>query len=83
MVYDLKDRSLENLLVFSPEIEDLTFFLSTLSEQREKRQKQPLGTPTDPVYKDRAYRGLFRQNGLQNRGWIHGYFRGPSEVFGA
>lgn len=25
MVYDLKDRSLENLLVFSPKIEDLTF----------------------------------------------------------
>ena len=64
MVYALKGRLLKNLLVFLRKIEDLTFFLSTLSEQREKRQKQPLGVPTDPVCKDRARRGLFRQNGL-------------------
>lgn len=64
MVYVLKDRNLKNLLVFLQRIEGLTIFLSTLSEQREKRQKQPLGVPTDPVCKDRARRGLFRQNGL-------------------
>lgn len=64
MVYALKGRLLKNLLVFLRKIEDLTFFLSTPSEQREKRQKQPFGAPTDPVCKDRACRGLFRQNRL-------------------
>ena len=83
MVCVLKGRLLKNLLVFLRKIEDLTFFSSTLSEQRGKRQKRPFQAPTDPVCKDRACRGLFRQNGLQNRGWIHGYFRIPSDVFGA
>ena len=64
MVYSLKGRLLKNLLVFLRKIEDLTFFLSTLSEQREKRQKQPFGAPTDLVCKDRVCRGLFRQNRL-------------------
>ena len=43
MVYSLKGRLLKNLLVFLRKIEDLTFFSSTPSEQREKRQKQPFG----------------------------------------
>ena len=64
MIYSLKGRLLKNLLVFLRKIEDLTFFLSTLSEQRGKRQKQPFRAPTDLVCKDRARRGLFRQNGL-------------------
>ena len=64
MVYSLKGRLLKNLLVFLRKIEDLTFFLSTLSEQRVKRQKTPFLAPTDLVYKDRACRGLFRQNGM-------------------
>ena len=64
MVYALKGRLLKNLLVFLRKIEDLTLFTSTLSEQRGKRQKQPFSAPTDPVLKDRAYRGLFRQKGL-------------------
>ena len=46
-------------------IEDLTFFSSTPSEQRGKTQKRPFQAPTDPVCLDRAYRGLFRQNGLK------------------
>ena len=64
MVYILKGRLLKNLLVLLRKIEDLTFFLSTPSEQRGKRQKRPFQAPTDPVCKDRACRGLFRQNGL-------------------
>ena len=36
-----KDRNLKNLLVFSQKIEDLTFFSSTPSKQRGKRQKLP------------------------------------------
>ena len=64
MVCVLKGRLLKKLLVFLRKIEDLTFFSSTLSEQRGKRQKQPFGAPTGPVCKDRACRGLFRQNGL-------------------
>lgn len=51
MVYGLKGRLLKNLLVFLRKIEDLTFFLSTLSKQREKRQKQPFRATPDPVCK--------------------------------
>ena len=83
MDYVLKGRLLKNLLVFLRKIEDLTFFSSTLSEQRGRRQKWPFQAPTDPICKDRACRGLFRQNGMWNWGWVHGYFRGPSDVFGA
>ena len=83
MVCALKGRLLKNLLVFLRKIEDLTFFLSTLSEQRGKRRKQPFGAPTDLVCKDRVCRGLFRRNGMWNWGWSHGYFRISSDVFGA
>ena len=83
MVCVLKGRLLKNLLVFLRKIEDLTFFFIDSLRTEGKRQKQPFWTPTDIVCKDRACWGLFRLNGLQNRGWIHGYFRGPSEVFGA
>ena len=63
MVCELKGVRLKNLLVFSQKIEDLTIFFQSLSEQRGKRQKQPFRAPTDPVCKDRACRGLFRQRG--------------------
>ena len=38
MVYDLKDRSLENLLVFSPKIEDLTFLTLVYLQTKGKRE---------------------------------------------
>ena len=38
IVYGLKDRSLENLLVFSPKIEDLTFLILIYFKRREKRK---------------------------------------------
>ena len=41
MIYSLKGRLLKNLLVFLRKIEDLTFFSSALSEQREKSKKFP------------------------------------------
>ena len=47
----LKGRLLKNLLVFLRKIEDLTFFSSTLSEQRGKRQKQPFGARQTPSAK--------------------------------
>ena len=37
IVYDLKDRSLENLLVFSPKIEDLTIFPFVCLQTKGKR----------------------------------------------
>ena len=39
------------------------FFIGFLRTEG-KRQKRPFQAPTDLVYKDRACRGLFRQNGL-------------------
>jgi len=41
-------QSLKNLLVFLRKIEDLTFFLSTLSEQREKSKKTSFLSPGRP-----------------------------------
>ena len=52
-IYGLKDGDFKNLLVFSQKIEDLTIFSSSPSAQRGNRQKQPLGAPTDLVYKIR------------------------------
>ena len=43
MVCVLKGRLLKNLLVFLRKIEDLTFFLSTPSKQREKGKNLPFG----------------------------------------
>lgn len=50
---------LKNLLVFLRKIKDLTFFYR-LPPNRRKRQKRPFLTPTNPVCKNRTYRGLFR-----------------------
>ena len=49
-------------------IEDLTFFLSTPSEQRGKRQKQPLGAPTDLVCKDKHVGVYFAKKGCKIKG---------------
>ena len=56
MVYDLKDRSLENLLVFSPKIEDLTFLTLVCLQTKGKREKWLSFAPKHPVRKDKAYR---------------------------
>jgi len=45
-------------------IEDLTFFFIDSLRTEGKEAKQPFQAQTDPVCKDRACRGLFRQNGL-------------------
>lgn len=62
MIYVLKGRLLKKLLVLLRKIEDLTFFSSTSYKQRGTKAKKPFWTPTDLVCKDRACRGLFRQN---------------------
>ena len=63
-VYALKGRLLKNLLVyFAKNRRFNVFFIDSLRTEG-KRQKQPFGSPTDLVYKDRACRGLFRQNGV-------------------
>jgi len=64
MVYILKGRLLKNLLVFLRKIEDLTFFFIDSLRTEGKEAKTAFQVPTDPVCKDSAYRGLFRQNGL-------------------
>lgn len=51
MVYGLKGRLLKNLLVFLRKIEDLTFFSSTLSEQRGKGKNSPLDPRLTPSAK--------------------------------
>lgn len=51
MVCILKGRLLKNLLVFLRKIEDLTFFSSTPSEQRGKRQKLPFEPRLTPSAK--------------------------------
>ena len=51
MVCVLKGRLLKNLLVFLRKIEDLTFFLSTLSEQRGKGKNSPLDSRLTPSAK--------------------------------
>lgn len=65
MVYDLKGRLLKNLLVFLRKIEDLTFFfIDSLRTEGGGKAKIAFLAPTDPVCKDKACRGLFRQKGL-------------------
>lgn len=51
MVCVLKGRLLKNLLVFLRKIEDLTFFSSTLSEQRGKGKNSPLDSRLTPSAK--------------------------------
>ena len=58
MVYSLKGRLLKNLLVFLRKIEDLTFFLSTLSEQREKA-KNSLFEPRLPLFAKIEHVGVY------------------------
>ena len=64
MVYVLKGRLLKNLLVFLRKIEDLTFFFIDSLLTEGKKAKTTLWGPDRPVCKDRACRGLFRQNGM-------------------
>ena len=56
MVYDLKDRSLENLLVFLPKIEDLTFLTLVCLQTEGKREKLPSLALQSPFHKDKIYR---------------------------
>ena len=57
IVYDLKDRSLENLLVFSPKIEDLTFLTLVYLQTKGKREKWLSFALKSPFCKDKAYQG--------------------------
>ena len=74
MVYDLKDRSLENLLVFSPKIEDLTFLTLVYLQTKGKREKWLSFTPKPLVRKDKVYRWLFLRFELQNQRWFYGFW---------
>ena len=74
IVYDLKDRSLENLLVFSPKIEDLTFLTLVYLQTKGKREKWLSFTPKPPVRKDKVYRWLFLRFELQNQRWFYGFW---------
>ena len=76
VVYDLKDRPLENLLVFSSKIEDLTFLTLVCLQTKGKRGKWLSFAPKPPVRKDKAYWWLFRRFRLQNRRWIYGFLGG-------
>lgn len=49
MVYDLKDRHLKNLLVFSPKIEDLTFLTLVCLKRREKEGNRSF-SPCNPRF---------------------------------
>lgn len=57
VVYDLKDRLLKNLLVFSSKIEDLTLFFVAYLKTEEKWGKSLSFAPRPPHHKDKAYRG--------------------------
>ena len=56
IVYDLKDRSHENLLVFSPKIEDLTFLTLVCLQTKGKREKWLSFALKSLFRKDKAYR---------------------------
>ena len=56
MVYDLKDRRLKNLLVFSPKIEDLTLFFVINLKTEGEWGKSLSFAPKPPFRKDKAYR---------------------------
>ena len=73
IVYVLKDRLLENLLVFSSKIEDLTLLTLVCLQTKGKREKWLSFAPKPPVRKDKAYRWLFRRFRLQNGRQIHGF----------
>lgn len=65
MVYSLKGRLLKNLLVFLRKIEDLTFFSSTLSEQRGKRQNSPFEPRLTPSAKIEHVGVYFAKTGCE------------------
>lgn len=71
IVYVLKDRLLENLLVFSSKIEDLTLFFVASLKTEGKWGKSLSFAPKPPLRKDKVYRGLFRRFRLQNGRQIH------------
>lgn len=71
MLYDLKDRSLKNLLVFSSKIEDLTLFFVASLKTEGKWGKSLSFASKPPLRKDKVYRGLFRRFRLQNGRQIH------------
>ena len=73
IVYGLKDRLIENLLVFSSKIEDLTLLTLVCLQTKGKRGKWLSFAPKPPVRKDKAYWWLFRRFRLQNRRWIYGF----------
>jgi hypothetical protein len=57
MLYDLKDRSLKNLLVFSSKIEDLTFLTLVCLQTKGKREKSLSSALKSPFRTDKAYWG--------------------------
>lgn len=48
MIYDLKDRNLKNLLVFSQKIDDLTFFFIDSLRTEGKEAKTAFWGPDRP-----------------------------------
>jgi len=74
IVYGLKDRSLKNLLVFLPKIEDLTLLTLVCLQTKGKREKWLYFALKSPFRKDKAYLWLFRRLWMQNRKWVHGFF---------
>ena len=55
IVYGLKDRSLKNLLVFLPKIEDLTLLTLVCLQTKGKREKWLYFALKSPFRKDKAY----------------------------
>ena len=74
IVYGLKDRSLKNLLVFLPKIEDLTLLTLVCFQTKGKREKWLYFALKSPFRKDRACLWLFRWLWMQNHKWVHGFF---------
>ena len=73
IVYGLKDRSLKNLLVFLPKIEDLTLLTLVCLQTKGKREKWLYFALKSPFRKYKAYLWLFRRLWMQNRKWVHGF----------
>ena len=74
IVYGLKDRSLKNLLVFLPKIEDLTLLTLVCFQTKGKREIWLYFALKSPFRKDRAWLWLFRWLWMQNHKWVHGFF---------
>ena len=69
-----KTRTAPPVWTLSCGTEYLAIFIASFKTERE-RAKPPFRDPIYPLHKDRVYRGLFPQAGLQNRGQTHGYFQ--------